>query len=106
MKNIGLLKPIVFDFSLSLIKILVSMDLVIHGKLNDQSNTGGKCMGLQALSSPWDVLLYKTPDMDMSVRPTLPPPPPPPGAPAQPHKDKDDEKGKAITCRSIVGNSK
>ncbi|KAI8427616.1 hypothetical protein MSG28_002103 [Choristoneura fumiferana] len=62
----------------------------------------GKCMGLQALSSPWDVLLYKTPDMDMSVRPSLPPPPPPPGAPVQPHKDKDEDKEKFDEKRRVL----
>lgn len=29
---------------------------------------GGKYLGLQALNSPWDVVLFSVPDMDMSVR--------------------------------------
>ncbi|XP_045511263.1 NHL repeat-containing protein 2 [Colias croceus] len=45
---------------------------------------GGKCLGLQALSSPWDILLYSTPDMDMSVRPAPPAAPTPPAPPGQP----------------------
>ncbi|XP_061379220.1 NHL repeat-containing protein 2 isoform X1 [Danaus plexippus] len=58
---------------------------------------GGKCLGLQALSSPWDVILYTTPDMDMSVRPSLPPPPPPPPGVTVVEKEietKDDTKEK------------
>ncbi|CAB3231248.1 unnamed protein product [Arctia plantaginis] len=55
-----------------------------HGDL------GGKCLGVQPLASPWDLLLYTTPDMDMSVRPLLPPPPPPPTA-GQTVPDKDVE---------------
>lgn len=60
--------------------------------------SGGKCLGLQSLSSPWDILLYTTPDMDMSVRPLLPPPPPPPGS-TEKEKDKeniDDTNGKHL----------
>lgn len=58
-------------------------------------SAGGKCLGLQALSSPWDILLYTTPDLDMSVRPALPPPPPPPGqaAPDKENDAKGDAKG-------------
>ncbi|CAH2104862.1 unnamed protein product [Euphydryas editha] len=52
---------------------------------------GGKCLGLQPLSSPWDVVLYTTPDMDMSVRPVLPLPPPPPPGQAPPDKNKEDK---------------
>jgi hypothetical protein len=48
---------------------------------------------MQALSSPWDVVLYTTPDMDMSVR-ALPPPPPPPGRLAEPDVPKPEAKGK------------
>ncbi|KOB77259.1 hypothetical protein OBRU01_04474 [Operophtera brumata] len=53
----------------------------------------GKCLALQALSSPWDILLYTTPDMDMSVRP-LAPLPPPPGQNAGKDKDKADDPSK------------
>lgn len=63
-----------------------------QGVYGDQ---GGKCMGVQPLASPWDVMLYTTPDMDMSVRPLLPPPPPPPSAPGTPEKPKDDGKDEA-----------
>lgn len=54
-------------------------------------DSGGKCLGLQALSSPWDIMLYTTPDMDMSVRAL---PPPPPGAPARTPDNKDDKENK------------
>lgn len=52
---------------------------------------------MQALSSPWDVVLYATPDLDMSVRPLLPPPPPLPGQTADKDKEKakEDTKGKS-----------
>lgn len=60
----------------------------VHGDL------GGKCLGAQPLASPWDVLLYTTPDMDMSVRPLLPPPPPPPGGQAPLEKDTTSEESK------------
>ncbi|XP_046961589.1 NHL repeat-containing protein 2 [Vanessa cardui] len=67
---------------------------------------GGKCLGLQALSSPWDVLLYSTPDMDMSVRPAPPPPPPPPGhAPLdndKPDKENVKEKEKKDEKRRVL----
>ncbi|KAI5632815.1 thioredoxin-like domain-containing protein [Phthorimaea operculella] len=61
------------------------------GQQSTRGDLGGKCLGLQALSSPWDVLLYTTPDMDMSVRQPLPPPPPPPGAAADKDKDEAEE---------------
>uniref|UniRef100_A0A2A4K9P3 Thioredoxin domain-containing protein n=1 Tax=Heliothis virescens TaxID=7102 RepID=A0A2A4K9P3_HELVI len=67
------------------------------GEQAPHGDPGGKCLGVQPLASPWDVLLYTTPDMDMSVRPLLPPPPPPPGAqPATDTKElaKDDLKEK------------
>ncbi|XP_075992067.1 NHL repeat-containing protein 2 isoform X2 [Anticarsia gemmatalis] len=67
------------------------------GEQGPHGDLGGKCLGVQALASPWDVLLYTTPDMDMSVRPLLPPPPPPPSAQPPPDKDviiADDEKEK------------
>lgn len=63
--------------------------------LCDEFILGGKCLGMQPLSSPWDVLLYTTPDMDMSVRPLLPPPPAPPGLASDKDKDGNEEtKGK------------
>ncbi|XP_052757903.1 NHL repeat-containing protein 2 [Galleria mellonella] len=61
------------------------------GKQNVYGNLGGKCLGLQPLSSPWDILLYTTPDMDMSVRPL----PAPVGKEADKEKsDKEDVKDK------------
>lgn len=59
-----------------------------NGQQSANGDLGGKCLGLQSLSSPWDILLYTTPDMDMTVRPLLPPPPPPPG---QADKEKDSK---------------
>ncbi|XP_022116461.2 NHL repeat-containing protein 2 [Pieris rapae] len=41
------------------------------GKQAETGDQGGKCLGQQALSSPWDIILYTTPDMDMSVRPSM-----------------------------------
>ncbi|XP_013133966.1 PREDICTED: NHL repeat-containing protein 2 [Papilio polytes] len=60
--------------------------LVGTGQQSHTGDLGGKCLGLQALSSPWDVVLYTTPDMDMSIRPLPPPAPPAPptAAPAAP----------------------
>lgn len=46
------------------------------------------------------MLLYTTPDMDMSVRPILPPPPPPPTA-GQTAPDKDLE-----ALEEVKGNFK
>lgn len=62
------------------------------GEQSAFGDLGGKCLGVQALASPWDVLLYSTPDMDMSVRPLLPPPPPPPNSQAAPDKEKETAK--------------
>ncbi|KAJ8729581.1 hypothetical protein PYW08_001162 [Mythimna loreyi] len=62
------------------------------GEQAAHGDQGGKCLGVQPLASPWDVLLYSTPDMDMSVRPLLPPPPPPPGSQTAPDKEKEDLK--------------
>ncbi|CAK1603371.1 unnamed protein product [Parnassius mnemosyne] len=78
--------------------------LVGTGQQASTGDLGGKWLGLQALSSPWDAVLYTTPDMDMSVRPQLPPPPPPPldqNASAEPKdevkdKDKKDEKRRVL----------
>ncbi|VVC99468.1 NHL repeat-containing protein 2 [Leptidea sinapis] len=65
-----------------------------NGKQSEAGDQGGKCLELQSISSPWDILLYTTADMDMSVRPSLPPPPPPiPGSSSpdvQEIDDKDD----------------
>ncbi|XP_052747267.1 NHL repeat-containing protein 2 isoform X2 [Bicyclus anynana] len=58
----------------------------VQAAVGDQ---GGKCLGLQALSSPWDILLYSTPDLDMSVRPNVPLPPPPPGQTAPDNENED-----------------
>ncbi|KAG6459354.1 hypothetical protein O3G_MSEX011337 [Manduca sexta] len=63
------------------------------GEQSQHGDQGGKCLGLQALSSPWDVLLYTTPDLDMSVRPTYQLPTPP-GQAADKDKDKEKEDGK------------
>lgn len=64
---------------------------------------GGKCLGMQPLSSPWDVLLYRTLDMDMSVRPLLPPPPAPPGVVSDKEKDgKEEPKGKVLAIGRIA----
>ncbi|XP_061707015.1 NHL repeat-containing protein 2 [Cydia pomonella] len=72
------------------------------GRQAEHGDQGGKCLGFQALSSPWDVVLYRTPDMDMSVRPPPPPPPAPPGLPA-PHKDdKEDDKEKKDEKRRVL----
>nr|XP_034824711.1 NHL repeat-containing protein 2 [Maniola hyperantus] len=72
--------------------------LVGTGEQAAVGDQGGKCLGLQALSSPWDILLYTTPDLDMSVRPLVPPPPPPPppgqAAPGKENAAKLDEKEK------------
>lgn len=72
------------------------------GRQAAHKDMGGKYLGLQELSSPWDVLLYTTPDMDMSVRP-LPPPPPPPGhdkekdtKPETKEKEKKDDKRRVL----------
>lgn len=69
-----------------------------QGKFSDQ---GGECLGLQALSSPWDIVLFHTPDMDMSIRApvvpvtsdtdsSIPPPPPLPATTDSSGKEKDD----------------
>ncbi|XP_041972302.1 NHL repeat-containing protein 2 [Aricia agestis] len=73
------------------------------GQQAEVGDLGGKCLGLQALSSPWDITLYTTPDMDMSVRPVLPVPHPP-GAPPPPPADKDDgnEKDKKDEKRRVL----
>ncbi|KAF9412305.1 hypothetical protein HW555_009143 [Spodoptera exigua] len=62
------------------------------GEQSAFGDLGGKCLGVQPLASPWDVLLYSTPDMDMSVRPLLPPPPPPPNSQTVPDKEKETAK--------------
>ncbi|XP_004929227.1 NHL repeat-containing protein 2 isoform X2 [Bombyx mori] len=61
------------------------------GQQSAHGDLGGKCLGMQPLSSPWDVVLYSTPDLDMSVRPLLPPPRPP-GQPAD--ADRNDKSNK------------
>ncbi|XP_063838903.1 NHL repeat-containing protein 2 [Ostrinia nubilalis] len=65
--------------------------LVGTGHQAAHGDMGGKCLGLQPLCSPWDVLLYTTPDLDMSVRPLLPPPPPIPPVPGQAPAEKEKE---------------
>ncbi|XP_063891235.1 NHL repeat-containing protein 2 [Helicoverpa armigera] len=83
------------------------------GEQSPHGDPGGKCLGVQPLASPWDVLLYTTPDMDMSVRPLLPPPPPPPGA--QPaadtkelakgdHKEKDKDSKRRVLLIACAGS--
>ncbi|XP_049872474.1 NHL repeat-containing protein 2 [Pectinophora gossypiella] len=63
-------------------------------------DTGGKCLALQQLSSPWDVVLYTTPDMDMSVRPLQPPlPPPPPTTATTPSDTENKENGEKEDCK-------
>lgn len=58
---------------------------------------------MQSLSSPWDVLLYTTPDMDMSVRPLLPPPPAPPGSASDKEKAGNEEaKGKRLVISHVT----
>ncbi|KAL4715128.1 hypothetical protein ACJJTC_012175 [Scirpophaga incertulas] len=63
------------------------------GQRGEHGDLGGKCLGMQALCSPWDVLLYTTPDLDMSVRTILPPPQPPqpPQPPGQPSANNNKE---------------
>ncbi|GBP97097.1 NHL repeat-containing protein 2 [Eumeta japonica] len=61
----------------------------------------GKCLGMQALSSPWDILLFTTPDMDMSVRSALPLPVATPDKPennneATAENEKNDEKRRVL----------
>ncbi|XP_026325656.1 NHL repeat-containing protein 2 [Hyposmocoma kahamanoa] len=78
-----------------------------NGQQSVHGDLGGKCLGMQPLSSPWDVLLYTTPDMDMSVRPLLPPPPAPPGPASDKDKDgneetKDKEKDKKDEKRRVL----
>ncbi|XP_068621158.1 NHL repeat-containing protein 2 [Battus philenor] len=77
--------------------------LVGTGEQSANGDLGGKCLGLQALSSPWDVALYSTPDMDMSVRSQLPIPPPPLEGTTNPEpneeakeKDKKDDKRRVL----------
>ncbi|CAH2066351.1 unnamed protein product, partial [Iphiclides podalirius] len=74
--------------------------LVGTGVQSPPGDLGGKCLGLQALSSPWDLALYTTPDMDMSVRPQ--PPPPPPGATAPEQRDDAKEKDKKDGKRRVL----
>ncbi|KAG7311684.1 hypothetical protein JYU34_002737 [Plutella xylostella] len=78
-----------------------------NGKQSEHGDQGGKCLGLQSLSSPWDVALFTTPDMDMSVRAQPPPPPPVPGA-KEPEKEvkeikeEDKEKDKKDSKRRVL----
>ncbi|KAJ0181697.1 hypothetical protein K1T71_002419 [Dendrolimus kikuchii] len=72
---------------------------------NSPQGICGKCLGLQALSSPWDILLFTTPDMDMSVRPIVPLPPPPPGQTVDKEKDEKEltkEKEKKDEKRRVL----
>ncbi|XP_039765047.1 NHL repeat-containing protein 2 [Pararge aegeria] len=75
--------------------------LVGTGEQARVGDSGGKCLGLQALSSPWDVLLYSTPDLDMSVRPLLPPPPAPTGS-GQTAPDTDSEEKENVKRRVVL----
>ncbi|CAG9784570.1 unnamed protein product [Diatraea saccharalis] len=81
--------------------------LVGTGEQSAFGDMGGKYLGLQTLSSPWDVVQYCTPDLDMSVRAPPPPPPPPhptlviddDAATAKPEpkdKEKKDEKRRVL----------
>ncbi|XP_013200443.1 NHL repeat-containing protein 2 [Amyelois transitella] len=66
------------------------------GQQAEFGDQGGKCLGLQPLASPWDVVLFTTPDMDMSVRPppTLPPVPPLNGEKDKLKDDREEKKEK------------
>ncbi|CAK1549734.1 unnamed protein product [Leptosia nina] len=76
--------------------------LVGTGEQAASGDKGGKCLGLQALSSPWDIMLYTTPDLDMSVRPAMPPPPPSAENKENTEKDKEKEKEKKDEKRRVV----